>query len=121
MASNKTTTKHFACFKKECERWIERYGLKDWHIYFEHFEIIARPGACATTEADLENRVARITLNTVWEEVVPTRALLQNAAYHEVCRVLLHRLMELALSRETSKDSIEYEVNAIIRRLENAI
>ena len=117
----KTTIKHFACFKKECERWIGCYGLKDWHIYFEHCEIEDRPEANASTEADLGNRLARITLNNVWEGLEPTGDLLQTAAYHEVCHVLLCRLMELALSREASGNAIEDEAHAVIRRLENGV
>lgn len=114
----KTTLNHFAIFKKECERWIDRYGLKDWHIYFKHSEI--EHEVCARAEADLENRLARITLNTEWEEVEPTRANLQSAAYHEVCHILLHRLTELALLRGNLAE-IENEVHVIIRRLENAV
>jgi len=117
----KTTTKHFACFKKECERWINRYGLKDWHIYFEHCEIEDYPNANAIAETDLENRLARITLNDEWKDLEPTRALLQNAAYHEVCHVLLCRLTELALSREAFKDAINGEIHVVIRRLENGV
>ena len=117
----KTTTKHFACFKRECECWIDRYGLKDWHIYFEHCEIEDRPRTCAMAETDLENRIARITLNDKWENLEPTCALLRNAAYHEVCHVLLCRLTELALSREIFKNVIDDEIHAVIRRLENGI
>lgn len=117
----KVISNHFACFKKECKHWIDRYGLKDWHIYFEHDEIVDHPGACAIVDVDLKNRLARITLDIQWEDVEPTRALLQNAAYHEVCHILLYRLKELALSREVSKEVIDDEIHAIIRRLENGI
>lgn len=117
----RTTAKHFACFKKECERWIDRYGLKDWHIYFEHCEIEDRPRANAMSETDLGNRLARIILNDKWEDLEPTRALLQNAAYHEVCHILLCRLTELALSREVFKVDIEDEIHIVIRRLENGV
>lgn len=117
----RTTSKHFACFRKECERWIGRYGLKDWHIYFEHCEIEDRPEVNARTETDLGNRLARITLNDEWEDLEPTIALLRNAAYHEVCHVLLCRLVELALSRAAFKCDIDDEVHAVIRRLENGV
>lgn len=117
----KTTIAHFAYFKKECEVWIERYGLKDWRVYFEHAEIADRPCACACTEVDLENRLVRITLNTVWVDIKPAYTLLYETAYHEVCHVLLHRLTEMAMSREVFRDAIENEVHVIIRRLESCL
>ena len=117
----RTTIKHFACFRKECERWIVRYGLKDWRVYFEHCEIEDRPRANAITETDLENRIALITLNKVWEDLEPTRDLLRLAAYHEVCHVLLCRLMEMAKSREAFSDAIDGEIHVVIRRMESGV
>ncbi len=114
----KTTKKHFEIFKKECAKWIEFFGLKDWEIGYHHQE---DDDTLASLKYDLSGGWATIYLATEWERKEPTILEVKECAFHEVCELLLARIRTLAMYRFTTRDEIEEATHGIIRRMENSV
>lgn len=119
----KTTPKHFALFKKECQYWIDKFGLKEWDIAFQQMNLESNDPDSVTGAqcvADLKNRVSAIVLQADWDIKVTNR-MVKQMAFHEVCHLLLWRLVWLAQQRSISEGEATAEAHTIIRRLENGI
>jgi len=115
---NPTNQKHFVLFKRECNKWIRRFGLLDWRVYYRHEDSV---GKARCTIQHLEDRVCIITLSKFWEGIEPTNDEICRTAFHEVCELLLARLYTLSRRRFVGEGEIEEEHHAIIRRLEEAV
>lgn len=111
----KTTKKDFELFKKECRKWQEILGLKDWYFDFEHDLIFDSHEACASM--DLNAMQVSLILSTEWERE-PTEEMLKLAAFHEICEVLLGGLSSLGTERfNVSREDMASEVHRVIQRL----
>lgn len=115
----KTSKAHFEIFKKECEKWIEIFGLKGWRIEFYHESDMK--DARASTSYDVINRTATLYLNIEWKGENITNCLVKVSAFHEVCEVLLCNIRALANYRFSTKDEISEELHRVIRILENCV
>ena len=117
----KTTQRHFEVFKKECLKWIKRFGLQDWRVDFFHEDWSDSYGqAKAWCKWNVNGRVVSFCLASEWN--IPIKAKdVQQTAFHEVGHLLLGRIDILAGTRYLCEDEIKEEVHAIIRRLENAV
>ena len=117
----RTTKEDFELFKKECKKWIDFYGLKDWYVVFKHENIEGLyEGATAAYFYDREARVIRIELNKTINVTQDKRANLKIAAFHEVTELLLLRLIDFAREGVVSKQ-VDEEIHVIVRRLENSV
>ena len=115
---NKTTKKHFAIFQKECEKWIEIFGLKGWEVCFEHEE---EKNKLATINYDVVGRLAIFTLSTYWKRTISNYEL-KRSGFHEVCELLLGRLNIMITQRyDLNEQEQEEEIHAIVRTLENVM
>lgn len=117
---DRTTRQHFKIFKKECQVWINRYGLKDWVFQFCHQDTINQPGCCGHSYWNRSARACNITLQKTTWLIPPTAEQIKKTAREEVRHILLGRLELLAKSRFIAEDEIDEEIHAIIQRLENA-
>lgn len=117
----KTTKEDFKLFERECRKWIDFYGLKDWYVIFRHLDIEKQhEGATVGYDFDLEARVVCITLNKTLNVMEEKRKVLKVAAFHEMTELLLARLIEFA-ERGPMSDAVPEEIHAIIRRMENSV
>ena len=117
----RTTKEDFELFKRECRKWIDFYGLKDWYVIFKHEDIQKEhDGATASYTYDREARVICITLNKVLNVMEMKRKVLKVAAFHEITELLLARLVDFA-SRGPMAEAVDEEIHAIVRRLENSV
>jgi len=114
---NQTTSKHFEIFKKEAELWLERLGLIDYRVEFFHKEI--SKDALAVMDANIDGRVATITLAIDWSHERISTYQLKRTAFHEVIELLLARIGYLGECRFLQNEEIPEEKHNIIRRLEN--
>ena len=112
----KTTKKHFEIFIEASKSWIATFGLLGWEVDFSHEELEAR-GQCA---ADLDGRVARLSLSTYWSEK-PTDDDLKLCAFHEAMELMLMPVRILAMERYTTEDALDGAIHGVIRRLENVV
>ncbi len=115
---NKTTKKHFAIFKKECEYWLDYFGIKDYDVSFKH--VLINPDSCAETSWNIVGRVATITLNINWTNSSLTDLDLKRTAFHEVCELLLGDMTHY-LSAYYSVSFMEMNTHILITRLENSV
>lgn len=117
----KITNKQFEIFKKECERWIEYFGLKNWQIHYLLDDIDGR----AEIRYNCQDGIAVIVLAKEWDEIddfFVNDTSIKRSAFHEVLELLLGRLTNMA-SRRYNVDvgDIDEEAHSIIRTLENTI
>lgn len=119
---NKTTKVHFELFKKECEFWINYFGLKGWRVEYFHRKLDDARAECGWS---VSGRIATISLSTEWMEVdgtIITEERIRVSAFHEVCELLLARFTMMAKNRIANHDdSVNEESHNIIRILENTI
>ena len=112
----KVTRKHFKIFKRECWKWIRRFGLVDFEWIFVRD---SKNEARASFGNNREASIAKVWLARKWEhEFPPTRRNLDKVAMHEVFEVLLVNLRNMAAERYSS-DTVDMEIHRVIRVMEN--
>lgn len=116
----KVTTAQFELFKKECLKWRDFFGLKDWELYFDHR---ALKNICGQVVYNAVGCVATISLTTNWDELgVCDDESVCRAAFHEICEILLCRLELMAEQRwNLAELDVREEAHRIIRTLENSV
>lgn len=117
----KLTQKQFNLFKKEILKWIDFFGLKEWQLLFLLEKIKNR----AEIRYDCVSGIVVFVLNTRWiemDELWLTDDSVRKVGFHEVCELLLGRLVDLADRRhDVTEANIEEEKHKIIRVLENVV
>jgi len=115
----KTTKADFALFKKECRRWLVKFGLVGWDVAFEHKDC---DGSCATAALNASQHYAVITLGTDMAGYnFYGKESIKAWAFHEVCHVLFADYSDLAQRREYSASEHDRVEHAIIVTLENVL
>jgi hypothetical protein len=105
----------FGIFKKECEKWINIYGLHGWNIRYNTMQDENNSGLC---EFDLQNKMSTISLNTEKSEKDIDPKLI---AFHEVTELLLSKIRYLSSERFIQPDEVDEELHTLIRVLENVL
>ncbi len=115
----KTTQKHFEFFKKECEKWIDRFELHNWSVHYSQ----CRLDDYARTRSDLQGMVATIALTDDWDdEIRPlSEGELAKSAKHEVIHLLLAKLDILANARFATEHELNQVEHEIVCKLEHII
>lgn len=113
-----TTKEHFEIFKKEAYKWIRIFGLYNWEVFFTHEKW---NDTRAESSIDSTGKVATINLSITWKNLKPTKEYIKEAAFHEVCELLLDPLAFLARERHITKEQIDMETHNIIGILEKVI
>ena len=113
----KTTEKDFTMFQKECGKWIDYFGLKDWEIKFTHEELGGNRASCWS---DYPGKLSTIDLNREWESN-PQKNEIKFVAFHEVAELLIAPLRTMAYARYVTEDEVSVANHYIIRTLENSI
>lgn len=118
----RTTTKHFKLFQKECAKWIEYFGLKDWDISYHHYvgEIEDELDNMARITFSVNARAATILLMQNWG-CTPTDLLVRRYAFHEVCELMLADIYVFANRRYVEENSLDTVFHTVIRKLENTV
>lgn len=108
-------------FKNEVLKWLNYFGIKDWHITFT-FEDCSK--SIAHIEYNMESRLAVFNLSKIIKhfENESILELIKRAAFHEVLELLFSPYYEFATT-DHSVNEREFEIvnHAIIRTLENTI
>lgn len=109
----KTTKKQFKEFCAECRKWIKKFGLTEWEIYFYHEKI----DAAARVVGSTKEMTADILLSTEIEGPV-FKTEIKRCAFHEVCELLLLDV-RTHLDFVFCKGEIDNLLHKIIYRLQN--
>jgi hypothetical protein len=116
----RTSKEHFKIFVDECQRWIDFYGLNDWHFYFRHSD--KHKENLAYTAVEHKSKSAVIFMTITWAKDDLFDGLIELSAHHEVCEVMNSKLRDLATSRYvTSDEEIDEANHEIITRLQNSV
>ncbi len=115
---SKTTKAQFKLFKEESRRWIERFQLGDWEVYFEHKDSDDYIASCSF---DTESCVATIRLSQDWGSNPLDLYEIKKSAFHEVMELFLANYYTIATSRQYSLYHHNKTAHQLIRTLENAI
>lgn len=116
----KLSQKDFRAFQAEAQKWIDRFGLQDWEVFFRmNNDNEDCRATCQTSE--LADRICAITLTEEWERR-PEQAEILRCAFHEVLELLLMPLrLKLRAIAEVPDGMVDGECHRIIKILENAI
>lgn len=113
----KTSKANFELFKKECDKWMDLFGLNGYGKTYVHIN----NGNLAGTQYDIMDRWVTFQLGKDWGDTKPTVFELKSTAFHEVVHLLIGRLGTLARSRFVSDSEITEETEHIVRVIENKI
>ena len=114
----KTTKKDFDLFKKECRKWIDIIGLKDWHIWYEHTP--TERHCIAQYDLDDAGRSCVIYFTTGLDGEKLDRHDICSAAFHEIIEIYMRDLRRMAMT-SYSYDLVDSETHKIVRMLENVL
>lgn len=114
----KTTSKHFATFKRECLGLQREWQLADWELRFEHASL--GKDFYADCSVSLEDRSAVIRFCREWPlggEAVNQEAL-RDLAKHEVLHVLLGPMgRRLNFRRVITQEEADEAEHGVLMRL----
>ena len=114
----KTTKSQYDEFKKEFMRWVNRFGLHDWKVFFYHEKL---DGCFARIVYDNMNSAASVKFNSEVDETDENFMNPKMSAKHEVIHLLLARLNYLAGARYICQEDIETEEERIVNILTKVI
>jgi hypothetical protein len=117
----RTTPEDFAIFQEAVAYWQRRLGLLDWHIYTRHKT--RDRDAQASCYPDLSGRCATLYLSKVLHNYddPPGETFIRRMAFHEVCEVLMARMMICATARYITFTEMDEARHEVIRTLEHVI
>ena len=117
----KTTKGHLKVFEVYVKKWQKVFGLFDWDIDVSRMDLGDDTGTAAAAFADINSRMAEIILNKTWN-LKPTKELLNQAAFHEICELLIEPLRAMVNTRKKyNEEDIANVSHTLIRRLEHVI
>ena len=121
MGQYKTTPEDFQIFQEAVAYWQRRLGLLDWYIYTRHKT--RDRDAQASCYPDLAGRCATLYLSRVLHNYddPPGETFIRRMAFHEVCEVLMARMLICAVARYVTREEIDEARHEIIRTLEHVI
>jgi len=117
------TKEHFEVFKKECQKWINIFGLNDWYFHFVYKEDEDNEENeyehLADCSWDHSSKQVVIKLYEDWGDITePNDESMKTTAFHEVCHVLLSRFQDFSYHPNPSEDDINSVGHAIINTLQ---
>ncbi|MDY6857232.1 MAG: hypothetical protein SWO11_21525 [Thermodesulfobacteriota bacterium] len=116
----KTTKKDFEIFKEECEKWIEKFGLKDWEVKYSHKFLDNK--RAAEIVYNIAGRLATITFPASIDKADKTEDYIRSAAFEEICHLLLAPTYNMMDKRYgLTEEEVNMEEHRIIRILENVL
>lgn len=117
----KTTKKHFELFKKECQKWIDRFNLDSWEFFIEmkpEDEVESR----ARCKPQITGRVVTIDFSDEWFGFKKiTDQDIRQSAKHEVIHVLIAEVSDLHFQIFRSEDEVARAAESLVNKLEKII
>jgi hypothetical protein len=121
----KTTKKDFELFKKECQKWIDRFELNkydvayDWHKMNEANAMMNNQESGMVATISLSNKIDYDKFD--FPQYKNVNEFIKEKAKHEVIHLLIGRYREYANSRFVSKNEISEAEEELVRKLEKII
>ncbi len=115
-----TTKENFEFFKKECQHWIDYYGLTQWRFLFKHQNY---DSTCFATFNYNEYAMGcDISLEPEWSEWDGeiTDKMLAQTAFHEVTEIVFVPIAKTAYLK-LSETEYNKKMHEVIRVFENTV
>lgn len=110
----KTSKKDFDTFVRECQKWINFWGLHSWRVAYRHKKL---PDNNGDADWQRSGRVAVIRL----AKDVDSRDQIKMTAFHEVDELRYGKIRDLAMTRFCTEQDIDEAIHELIRQDENLI
>lgn len=110
----KTALKDFETFVKECQRWVDFWGLHTWRVAYKHKKMKENNG-----DADW-NRSGRVAVIRLSKDI-DSKEQLKMTAFHEIDELRFSRIRDLAMMRFCTEQDIDEAIHELIRQDENLI
>lgn len=115
----KLTNKHYAYFRKECEKQLQQLGLKSWKVYYQFKPL---DNCFGNAMWDYAGKVATITLSTEFPKPFDNLIRqIKETALHEVLEIFLGSVSHMAGRRDFIQSDFDAEIHAVIRTLEKIL
>jgi len=115
----KLSQEHFTLFKAECEKQLERMGLKSWRVFYQFKKL---KDSFGNAQWNYSGRVATITLARDFPEPYDNlEEQIKQTALHECLEILLAPMSDIAGSRGYSPVDCDKEIHSVIRTLEKLL
>lgn len=115
---HRTTARHFAIFKAECERCIDHFRIVGWRVEYVHEDLVDARARCRSNAVD---QVAVLVLSTIWRDIAPTDNAVLKSARHEVIHLIVDPLDELCQFRWVTQDQHRHALESVVRHLEEIL
>lgn len=117
----RTTHRQFLTFKRECEKWINHFGMHGHKFYFQHQDLEnANAFAYCLHPYEPEDRLFTLGLSKTTNDTA-TNEDIKRSAFHEVMEALTANLRYLAVTRFITQQAVDHEIHNIIRTLEQGV
>jgi len=110
----KVTKAKFEEFKVECQKWLDRFGLLDYVVFYKQAKLDDRD---ATVSINYQGKVCDITCSTEIEDETDIRGV----AIHEVVHILLGEMSGLGCSRFCSLRELDRAEERVAMVLEKCL
>lgn len=112
---SKTTQKHFRHFCKMVNKYLEKYRIGAWEVYFKKEDLSKSYSQVRINRA---GRVVSFVLCNVWNDGQELNEKnIEDTAKHEVLHLLTCPLAILGGERYTTEDEIDYEWEVLVQHL----
>lgn len=114
----KTTKKQYEMFKKECQKWIDKWELNNWEVVYEWKDL---GKSTARMIRDVVNHQATLAFtknyDSDFDKQMSENDYIKRCAKHEVIHLLLGRLAEYGLARFLGEDEMVEAEEELVRKL----
>ena len=110
-----TTLKQYELFKIECRKWIDKFQLNDYDVYFK-WEDIDDADARSEIQGSYGNVTITFSEDIDFVDRKPDEYI-KEIAKHEIIHCLIGRYTGLAENRYVSKQELDNEEEHLVRKL----
>ena len=113
-----TTKAQFKLFKKECQKWIDRFELNNWSCVYE-FKKLINNDAQSLVSGDVYNATIALDkdIETDFDRNMTDNEYIKEIAKHEIIHLLLGRFGYNAHERFITKSEIIEAEEELVRKL----
>lgn len=115
MSVIKTTKKDFKLFKKECRKWIKKFGLTEWLISFKHEKL--KDDREAECRSHYTAKWVYLGLSSELQDYDKSRKYIKDCALEEVIHLMLASMSELSRQRFTRESELNKAEHEIVMRI----
>ena len=114
----KTTQKDFTAFKASFRHWAEKFGMRDYSVWFNRKALDER---WAEIVIDTNGRIATVTMTSEYDDDVNDCWNPEQSGKHEAIHLFMERLSYVAGCRYIRPDDIRDAEEGMVRVLEKLL